>query len=118
MGKHRSRLKILANILSVVGAGTGTKKTQIMYQAYLSYKLLVQYLNAVIDAGLVTSKNGTTYSLTSKGELFLARFDEYAKSCESVDEYLNHIEDQRLMLYAMCSNGEVENTPIERMKKI
>ena len=59
MGKHRSRLKILAKILSVVNDNEGAKKTQIMYQAYLSYKLLTQYLNDVIDAGLVVSKNGS-----------------------------------------------------------
>ena len=47
MGKHRSRLKILASILSVVNSSGIAKKTHIMYKAYLSYSLLVRYLNEI-----------------------------------------------------------------------
>ena len=117
MGKHRSRLRILANILSVVGANKDTKKTQIMYQAYLSYKLLVQYLSDVINAGLLISENGTTYQLTSKGELFLVRFDKYIKSCENVDKHLNHVKDQQLMLQEMCPNREEVNIATKTLEK-
>jgi len=109
MGKHRSRLKILANILSVVSANNGAKKTQIMYQAYLSYKLLVQYLHDVIEAGLVKCGNENCYVLTPKGEKFLAKFGEYDKSRETVEKHLGHIEDQRSMLEEMCPNTEVAN---------
>ena len=109
MGKHRSRLKILANILSVVSDNNCAKKTQIMYQAYLSYKLLVQYLKDVTEAGLVICGNENCYRLTPKGEKFLAKFGEYDKSCESVNKKLNHIDDQKLMLEEMCPNTEVTN---------
>jgi predicted transcriptional regulator len=109
MGKHRSRLKILANILSVVSDNNCAKKTQIMYQAYLSYKLLVQYLKDVTEAGLVICGNEKCYRLTPKGEKFLAKFGEYDKSRESVNKKLNHIEDQKLMLEEMCPNTEVTN---------
>jgi len=102
MGKHRSRLKILATILSVVSANNGAKKTQIMYQAYLSYKLLVQYLNDITESGLVACGNENCYKLTPKGEAFLAKFGEYDKSRAGVNKQLNHIEDQRLMLEKMC----------------
>ena len=107
MGKHRSRLNILAKILSVVSTNNGAKKTQIMYQAYLSYKLLVQYLKDVTEAGLVICGNEKCYKLTSKGEQFLAKFGEYDRSRERVDEQLNHVEDQKLMLEEMCPNLEV-----------
>ena len=109
MGKHRSRLKILANILSVVSDNNCAKKTQIMYQAYLSYKLLVQYLKDVTEAGLVICGNENCYMLTPKGEKFLAKFGEYDKSRESVNKKLNHIKDQKLMLEEMCPNTEVTN---------
>jgi len=43
----------LESVLSVISGNEGARKTQIMYQAYLSYKLLVRYLKDVMDAGLV-----------------------------------------------------------------
>lgn len=117
MGKHRSRLKILANILSVVSNNNGAKKTQIMYQAYLSYKLLTRYLHDITRAGLVRCEDENCYRLTPKGEDFLAKLVEYNKSRKSVDEQLNYVEDQRSMLEGMCCNnnaskgekGTVEN---------
>ena len=102
MGKHRSRLKILANILTVISSNDGTKKTQIMYQAYLSYKLLTQYLTDVIEAGLVICGEEKCYKLTPKGEKFLAIFDEYSRFRENVEKQLNHIEAQRSVLKEMC----------------
>jgi predicted transcriptional regulator len=114
MGKHRSRLQILAKILSVVSDNDGAKKTQIMYQAYLSYKLLIRYLHVVTKAGLVKSGDNNCYKLTLKGEDFLARYGEYYKSRESVSQGLNHIENQRSILEKMCyninaANGEKSN---------
>ena len=109
LGKHRSRLKILASILSVVNNNEGVKKTQIMYKAYLSYKLLTRYLSDVMEAGLVSRGGENCYRLTKKGEEFLAKFGEYDESRERFDEQQNHIEDQRLMLEKMCPNIEVAN---------
>lgn len=109
MGKHRSRLKILANILSVISGNDGAKKTRIMYQAYLSYKLLIRYLNDAVEAGLVVCGDETCYRLTPKGDEFLAKFDEYARFRENFDEQVNHIENQRLMLEEMCPNSRLLN---------
>jgi len=117
MGKHRSRLKILANILSVVSVNNGAKKTQIMYQAYLSYKLLVQYLKDVTEAGLVKCGNENCYVLTQKGEKFLERFDEYSKSRETVEKHLGHIENQKSMLEEMCPNTEVANVDPNNLER-
>lgn len=116
MGKHRSRLKILAKILSVVNDNEGAKKTQIMYQAYLSYKLLVQYLNDVLEAGLVVSENGSTYELTPKGQLFLSKFEDYVVSCKRITEHLDHIKDQRIKLNAMCPNNHELNSIVKVQK--
>jgi predicted transcriptional regulator len=111
MGKHRSKLKILEDILSVVSDNHGAKKTQIMYQAYLSYKLLVRYLDDVLEAGLVVCGEDNCYWLTSKGEKFLAKFSEYTKSREDANAQMNLIENQRSILEEMCfgtnaANGE------------
>jgi len=108
MGKHRSRLKILEDILSVINGNKGAKKTQIMYKAYLSYKLLIRYLNDVSEAELVIC-NDNCYMLTEKGERFLARFGKYSRFHESVKKQLNHIEDERAALKEMCPNNSAGN---------
>lgn len=107
LGKHRSRLTIVANILAVINDSKGAKKTQIMYKAYLSYSLLVQYLNDVKEAGLVVCGKENCYKLTSKGERFLDKFGEYDKSREHVHRQLNQVKSQRQMLEDMCPNTEV-----------
>lgn len=117
MGKHRTRLKILANILEVITNNKGAKKTQIMYQAYLSYKLLIQYLNDVTQAGLVVCAEENCYKLTPKGEKFLAKFNEYDKTRESINEKLNYVEDQKLMLEEMCHNSEVADLDLADIEK-
>jgi predicted transcriptional regulator len=109
MGKYRSRLEIIADILCVVNDNKGARKTRIMYQANLSYKLLTQYLNGVVEAGLVTFRTKNSYTLTQKGKEFLAKFGEYSKSCEKVEVQLNHVEDQRVMLEKMCPNAGAMN---------
>ena len=106
MGKHRSRLQILGTILSVISDNGGAKKTQIMYQAYLSYKLLTRYLNDVMNAGLVVCDNENCFKLTPKGEKFLANFSEYHRSHEVVKKNLDNVQNQKLMLQEMCPNSE------------
>jgi predicted transcriptional regulator len=107
LGKHRSRLQILESILSVISDNEGARKTQIMYQAYLSYKLLSRYLNDVLNAGLVVCDNKHCFRLTPKGEKFLAKFNKYSRFRENIDEQMNHVEDQKTMLEEMCPNSEV-----------
>jgi predicted transcriptional regulator len=108
MGKHRSRLQILETILSVIKDNEKVRKTQIMYKAYLSYTLLTRYLNDVLDAGLVVQDNNKCFSLTQRGENFVARFGKYAKSCKIVKSTLNNVQNQRSMLEEMCPNTTVD----------
>ena len=117
LGRHRSRLRILANILSVIGDNHGAKKTQIMYQAYLSYKLLVQYLNDLNKAMLVTCGDENCYVLTQKGKDFLINFKNYDKSCKNVEKELNHVEFQKLTLESMCPTTGSVNVDIKNQKK-
>lgn len=102
MKKYRNRLQIVADILRVVQ--TGVAKTQIMYQANLSFKLLSRYLSDVLDAGLVSFHEGNCYILTPKGEKFLTKYEEYDKCCKKLEKKLNELDDQKVLLEEMCSN--------------
>ena len=85
---YRDRIDIIADILSVVSREA--KKTQIMYQANLSYKVLQRYLNDVTDASLVTFKhNNQCYSLTGKGQEYLDAYKDYARCSKSMEKRLN-----------------------------
>jgi len=99
MSKYRDRLQIIANILSI--ASRRAKKTQIMYQANLSYKLLCRYLSDVLEAGLVSFENEECYVLTAKGKQFLNRHEEYSKRCKSLEEHLNHVNVEKVALEKM-----------------
>lgn len=105
MGKYRSRLRIIADILRI--ASNGAKKTRIMYQGNLSYKLLCRYLEEVLNAGLVTSKKGKSYVLTSRGEEFLERFDEYHKQCQQLEEQMSCVNSEKAELEKLLFNGGI-----------
>jgi len=107
MSKYRDRLQIIASILSI--AGRRAKKTQIMYQANLSYKLLCRYLGEVQDAGLVCFENEECYVLTAKGKEFLNKHEEYSKRCKSMEEHLNHLNGEKSALEKMCFNANRVN---------
>ena len=108
MGKHRTRLQILENILSVINDNKEVRKTQIMYKAYLSYSLLTRYLGDVMNSGLVVCNANDYYMLTEKGEKFLSIFGQYDRSRDFISKKLSNIEDQKLVLEEMCPTGEVD----------
>lgn len=102
MNKYRDRLQIIADILSTVSGRA--RKTQIMYQANLSYKLLCRYLDEVLDAGLVSVENGDQYVLTAKGKEFITYHDEYSKHCKSLEEQSTYASAAKTSLEKMCSS--------------
>jgi predicted transcriptional regulator len=108
MGKHRTRLQILKNILSVINDRKDVRKTQIMYKAYLSYSLLTRYLNDVMKAGLVVCNDDNCYLLTQKGVKFLSVFSQYSKSQKVINKKLDYVEEQRSTLEDMCPTSEVD----------
>ena len=118
MGKHRSRLKIVETILFVIKDNKDVKKTQIMYQAYLSYRLLVQYLNDVTKAGLLNCGAKNHYELTPKGKRFLAKYQEYNKTRTTVDKQLTMIENQRMLLEKMCPSTEITDLKNGTLQKV
>ena len=78
MGSYRSRLDIIRDMLHV--ARQGAKKTQIMYQANLSFKLLTRYLNEVLEVCLIRfERRKRCYVLTRKGIEFLEKYKKYSR---------------------------------------
>ena len=85
---YRSRLEIIRDILLVLGED-GSKKTHIMYGANLSYKLLLRYLEHILDAGLVEYDGDSYYTITEKGKKFLKLYQKYEKERVEVEKRLN-----------------------------
>ncbi|UCE29613.1 MAG: hypothetical protein JSV85_02525 [Candidatus Bathyarchaeota archaeon] len=104
MARYRSRLDIIADILGVVS--DGARKTQIMYQANLSYKLLTRYLQDVIDMGLVKTEDGTIYELTSKGSAFLRQFKGYNERRVEAEAQLNGVQNEKMILETKFLNSK------------
>ena len=102
MGKYRNKLQIIADILLI--ARNGAKKTWIMYQANLSYKLFCRYLEEVMNGELVAFEKENGYVLTSKGEEFLTRFNEYHKQCKQLEEQISSVQGERQRLEQMLFN--------------
>ena len=105
MGNYRDRLDIIADILNV--ASREAKKTQIMYQANLSYTVLQKYLNEIIVASLIKFENSSqSYTLTSKGQDYLLAYKEYSRTNKSIKKRLNDFSLKRKILEHLCSNKE------------
>ena len=74
--KYRSRGEILSNLLRVVASGKATK-TRLMYGAYLSYTQIEEYMDYVLQQGLISQVSQTNlYQLTEKGMQYLNLSDE------------------------------------------
>ena len=103
MGSYRSQLDIIADILRVVSQDA--KKTQIMYQANLSYRVLQRYLRRVTEASLVDFEDeANCYVLTSKGEEFLEAYKKYSKTNKTLEKRVNEANNKRKNLEALCSS--------------
>ena len=73
--KYRSRTEIVAMILEATYRGAS--KTKIMYNAYLSYNQLKEYLSILIENNLLEYLEGTqTYRTTEKGLNYLKMHNE------------------------------------------
>ena len=74
--KYRSRIDIAAAILE--NTIEGARRTMIMYQAYVSYPQLKEYLTTLIETGLVrySGEEEKTYHITEKGMRLLNMYKE------------------------------------------
>jgi len=101
MTKYRNKIEIVADILKV--AEEGAKKTHIIYQGNLSFKLATAYLKAVLKAGLlVFSREHRFYMPTEKGRMFLARFNKYSRSAKNLEEQNARVKKEMIFLEQLC----------------
>lgn len=104
MGTYRSKLDITADILTI--ATRNPKKTQIMYQANLSFKVLQKYLAELNDASLICYQNGNQcYGLTDKGRQFLEEYKGYLRISKHVEKFLNDATVKRAQLERLFSQS-------------
>jgi predicted transcriptional regulator len=97
LGNYRGRLDIIAAVLNAVG--DGAKKTQVMYKANLSYRLLTKYLGEVLKVGFIAFevKKGR-YVVTFKGRAFLERYKDYSRHSKRAEKHLEGVHDKRRVL--------------------
>jgi predicted transcriptional regulator len=104
---YRDRLDIIADILNVTGHNA--KKTQIMYQANLSYSVLQRYLSEVAAASLVSFESQSqSFVLTSKGREFLQAYKKYNKSSQHVEKRLSEVAAKKKLLEKLCLPSQTE----------
>jgi predicted transcriptional regulator len=102
LGTYRGRLNIIADVLLVVSRDA--KKTQIMYGANLSYRVLERYLAEITAACLISFKNERKcYVLTDKGREFLEAYQKYSKISRHVAKRLSDVHAKETFLSSLCS---------------
>jgi predicted transcriptional regulator len=75
--KNRSRTEIIALILEIANNNDGVNKTKIMYNAFLSYPQLKQYLSFLLEKQLIDYRERErTYRTTAKGSHFLLAYSQ------------------------------------------
>ena len=77
--RKRNFLEINAEILRI--ALHVAKKTHVVYQANLNFKILQEYLDKMSGAGLITYKNGEIKT-TDKGVAYLRQYSDFIKLVE------------------------------------
>jgi len=83
------------------------KKTQIMYQANLSYKVLQRYLNEIINAALIRFEDTNQhYLLTGKGREYLNAYKLYTRSSRTMEKRFNDFSAKRKILEDLCPKND------------
>jgi predicted transcriptional regulator len=86
--KYRSRTEIIRDILQAAkNHGNGLGKTQIMYNTFLSYNQIKEYIPVLIDNGLLKPDLGNQkFRITEKGLSLLKLCDQIADLIEKEEE--------------------------------
>lgn len=86
--KYRSRTEIICDILQTAsGDGNGVVQTKIMYNAFLSYHQVKDYLSILIDNDLLQHDLGNQkFRITEKGLRFLQLCDQIGDLVEKEEE--------------------------------
>jgi len=87
MNKKRSKLEIIRDILNVIRNKNGKiKPTHILYKSNLSYSMMEEYLNELIEKEFIIEmkkENNKTYSITEKGSSYLQKYKLISEFTES-----------------------------------
>ncbi len=87
MNKKRSKLEIIRDILNVIKNRNGKiKPTHILYKSNLSYSMMEEYLNELIEKEFIIEmkkENNKTYSITEKGSTYLQKYKLISEFTES-----------------------------------
>ena len=73
--KYRSRNEIVADILSSAKNVEGVTKTRIMYEAFLSFAQLKDYMSTLLENGMLEQISSSKYRITDKGVKMLETYD-------------------------------------------
>jgi len=102
--KNRSSLEIVRDMLFV--ATERCRKTRILYDAHLNYRLLEKYLKILLENGLLKCVDGSCYLITKKGKEFLQDYDEYIERCKKIGEEIEGARKEKLALKNLCFNDK------------
>lgn len=104
MGNYRSKLDIIADMLQILKK-SGAKKTQIMYQANLSYKLLTKYIAETLNSCLIHfDDDSEVYTITAKGQVFLEEYEKFSTRNSILEKQINDLNERKKGLEELCSN--------------
>lgn len=87
MAKKRDRLEIIRDILNVIRDKSGrVKPTHILYKSNLSYGMMQDYLDELIEKKFIIEKStekSKTYEITEDGIRFLSKYNDVRNFMDS-----------------------------------
>jgi predicted transcriptional regulator len=100
--ESKSKEEITALILEA--ANRGSTKTEMMYEAFLTYEKLSEYCTALLESGLIEYQIGErTYKTTEKGLLFLRNHRESV--CKTVSSTSNSCQFEKVLIVGLGQLG-------------
>jgi len=100
--ENRSKEQITALILE--SANRGSTKTEMMYEAFLTYEKLSEYCTALLESGLIEYQIGErTYKTTEKGLSYLRDYRE--STCKTVSATLNSRQFEKVLIIGLGQLG-------------
>ena len=114
--KNRNSLEIVRDVLSV--ASEKKRKTRIMYEANLSFRLMEKYLSSLLEGGLLERVEDSFYVVTSRGKEFLQLYEDYLDRCSRIGVEIKGVYEDRLLLENMCFNNAFGSKRMMRGKEV
>ena len=100
--ENRSKDEITALILEA--SNNGSTKTEIMYEAFLTYDKLSEYCMALLESGLIECQRGErTYKTTEKGLSFLR--DHRESECKTARPPVNSLHFEKVLIVGLGQLG-------------